>query len=62
MFELFLVVGVLLGVSLLGVLTVALTPRIMVELGIWVLAGGCSSESRQDCGTTSHSTERWLDA
>jgi len=40
MFELFLVVGVLLGVSLLGVLTVALTPRIMVELGIWVLAGG----------------------
>jgi hypothetical protein len=40
MFELFLVVGVLLGVSLLGVLTVAITPRIMVELGLWVLAGG----------------------
>ena len=62
MFELFLVVGVLLGVSLLGVLTVAITPRIMVELGLWVLAGAYSSESRQDCGTTSHSTERWPDA
>ena len=40
MFELFLVVGVLLGVSLLGVLTVAITPRIMVELGLWGTGGG----------------------
>ena len=40
MFEVLIVLGILLGISGIGVLTVVITPPVMIELGLWGLAGG----------------------
>lgn len=40
MLEIALVLVTLLGVALLGVMTTILTPHLMTELGLWVLAAG----------------------
>jgi hypothetical protein len=40
MIEIALVVFALLGVTVLGVLTTILTPHLMTEMGLWLLAAG----------------------
>lgn len=40
MLELLLVIGALLAVGLIGLITVVITPQLMIEFGLWVLAAG----------------------
>lgn len=40
MFELFLAFTIVAGLGVIGLITVVITPRLMIELGLWVLAGG----------------------
>ena len=40
MLELLLVLASLVGLCVIAFITVVLTPQIMIELGLWVLAGG----------------------
>ncbi len=40
MLELLLVLGALIAVGVIGLITVVVTPEIMVEFGLWVLAAG----------------------
>ena len=40
MLELLLVVATVIGIALIGLVTVATTPSLMVELGLWGLAAG----------------------
>ena len=40
MLELLLVLGTVLAIALIGLVTVAMTPPLMVELGLWGLAVG----------------------
>jgi len=40
MFELLLAAAIVLALVVIGLLTVAITPGLMIEFGLWVLAGG----------------------
>ena len=40
MLELLLVLATVIGIALIGLVTVAMTPPLMVELGLWGLAAG----------------------
>jgi hypothetical protein len=40
MLELLLVFGSLVAVAVIGLITVVITPQIMTEVGLWMLAGG----------------------
>ena len=40
MLELLLVVGAVVVVGVIGFLTVVVTPQLMIEFGLWVLAAG----------------------
>lgn len=40
MLELLLVVGGIVGIGLIGLIAVVITPQLMIALGFWMLAGG----------------------
>jgi len=40
MLELLLVLGGIVGIGLIGLISLVITPQLMIELGLWVLAGG----------------------
>jgi hypothetical protein len=40
MHEFLLVLAILMGFGVIGLVTVVITPQLMIDLGLWVLAGG----------------------
>ncbi|MCS6291056.1 MAG: hypothetical protein H8K10_19040 [Nitrospira sp.] len=56
MLELLLVLATVIGIALVGLVTVAMTPPLMVELGLWGLAAGLFIGIPPAGGITSCST------